>query len=141
MAILAKHRAEQQVDRLALGAAWRGADLVFTTTSGTPLEPRNVSREWNHLRRQAGLPELRLHDLRHSCATILVALGIHPRVVMEMLRHSEIGITMNTYSHVAPPLQREAADALEATSSVEPTAWLHYWLQTWLGTLDETTVI
>ena len=53
-------------------------------------------------------------DLRHSCATILVALGIHPRVVMEMLRHSEIGITMNTYAHVARLLQREAADALEA---------------------------
>lgn len=114
MAILNKHRAEQQAHRLALGAAWRGHGLVFTSTTGTPLEPRNVSREWDRVRRQAGLPDLRLHDLRHSCATILVALGIHPRVVMEMLRHSQIGITMNTYSHVAPLLQREAADALEA---------------------------
>jgi integrase len=113
-AILTRHRLQQQTDRLKLRAAWPGLDLVFTSTTGTALEPRNVSREWERLRRQAGFPELRLHDLRHSCATILTALGVHPRVVMEMLRHSQIGITMNTYAHVAPLLQREAADALEA---------------------------
>lgn len=106
-------RVEQQAQRLSHGAAWPATGLVFTSTSGTPLEPRNVSREWDHLRREAGLPDLRLHDLRHSCATILVALGVHPRVVMETLRHSQIGITMDTYAHVKPLLQREAADALE----------------------------
>jgi integrase len=58
--------------------------------------------------------DLRPDDLRHSCATILTALGVHPRVVMEMLRTSQVGITMNTYAHVAPLLQREAAEALEA---------------------------
>jgi integrase len=114
MAILARHRVEQQRERLALGAAWPELDLVFTSTTGTALEPRNVTREWDRLRTQAGLPHLRLHDLRHSCATILTALGVHPRVVMEMLRHSQIGMTMNTYAHVTPLLQRDAADALEA---------------------------
>ncbi len=85
MSILARHRVEQQAQRLSLGAAWPGTGLVFTSITGTPLEPRNVSREWDHVRREAGLPDLRLHDLRHSRATILVALGIHPRVVMETL--------------------------------------------------------
>ena len=61
-----------------------------------------------------GLSGCGIDDLRHSCATILTALGVHPRVVMEMLRHSQIGITMDTYAHVAPLLQRDAADALEA---------------------------
>jgi integrase len=100
-------------ERLALGEAWPGLDLVFTSTLGTPLEPRNVSREWDSVRQKAGLPHLRFHDLRHSCATILTALGVHPRVIMEMLRHSQIGVTMNTYAHVTPILQREASDALE----------------------------
>jgi len=113
MKMLAKHRVQQQVERLALGSDWPGLDLVFTSTVGTPLEPRNVSRAWDAVRREADLPNLRFHDLRHSCATILTALGVHPRVIMEMLRHSQIGVTMNTYSHVSLVLQREAADALE----------------------------
>lgn len=110
--VLRRHRARQQEERLALGADWPGTDLVFTSTTGTPLEPRNVTRIWHSVRTEAGLPDLRLHDLRHSCATILTALGVHPRVVMETLRHSQISITMNTYSHVAPTLQRAASDAL-----------------------------
>lgn len=114
MKILARHRSQQQAERLMLGSAWPGLDLIFTSTTGTALDPRNVSREWDRLRRTAGLPMFRLHDLRHSCATILTALGVHPRVVMEMLRHSQISITMNTYAHVAPLMQRDAADALEA---------------------------
>lgn len=114
MEALKQHRRRQQEERLAMGSHWPGHDLVFTSTTGTPLEPRNVTRAWSELRVQANLPDLRFHDLRHSCATILTALGMHPRVVMEMLRHSQISITMDTYAHVAPALQREAADALEA---------------------------
>ncbi|MEJ7744187.1 MAG: tyrosine-type recombinase/integrase [Nocardioidaceae bacterium] len=112
--MLSKRKVQQQTERLAMGSDWPGLDLVFTSTVGTPMEPRNVSRQWDSVRQQADLPHLRLHDLRHSCATMLTALGVHPRVIMEMLRHSQIGITMNTYSHVTPILQREAADALEA---------------------------
>jgi integrase len=111
--LLTRHRRQQQKDRLVLGPLWPDFDLVFRSTIGTPLEPRNASREWEKVRVTAGLPTLRLHDLRHSCATILTAQGVHPRVIMEMLRHSQISITMNTYSHVAPELQREAAEVLE----------------------------
>ncbi|MBA3409671.1 MAG: tyrosine-type recombinase/integrase [Geodermatophilaceae bacterium] len=112
--MLAKHRVKQQVERLALGADWPGLDLVFTSTVGSPLEPRNVTRAWDTVRREADLPNLRFHDLRHSCATILTALGVHPRVIMEMLRYSQISVTMDTYAHVSSALQREAADALES---------------------------
>ena len=99
--------------RLASGVEWPVSDLVFRSTTGTPLEPRNASREWEKVRERAGLPHLRLHDLRHSCASILTAQGVQPRVVMETLRHSQIGITMNTYAHVSPLMQREAAEVLE----------------------------
>ena len=114
IAILARHRVQQQADRLALGESGPAS----TWCSPPPPAPR-----W-HL---ATSPEcgtacdakpatynLRLHDLRHSCASILTALGIHPRVVRETLRHSHLSITMDTYAHVAPLLQRQAADALEA---------------------------
>jgi integrase len=65
-----------------------------------------------HLAR-AGLPSIRVHDLRHSCASLLVAQGVHPRVVMEMLGHSTIAVTLNTYSHVLPQAQRDAAALLD----------------------------
>lgn len=64
--------------------------------------------------KKAGLPEtIRFHDLRHSCATLLIAQGVHPRVVMEILRHSQISTTMNTYAHVLPRLQRDATTKIE----------------------------
>jgi integrase len=66
---LARHRARQDAERLACGAAWRDHDLVFASSVGTPIEPRNVNRRWDKLRERAGLHWLRLHDLRHSCAT------------------------------------------------------------------------
>jgi integrase len=113
MAILARHRVQQQTERLALVAPGPDSTWCSPPPPGTALEPRNVTREWDRLRDQAGLPHLRLHDLQHSCATILTALGVYPHVVMEMLRHSQISVTMNTYAHVAPLLQRDTADALE----------------------------
>ncbi len=63
---------------------------------------------------KAGLPRIRFHDLRHSCATLLLVQGVSPRVVMDVLGHSEIAMTMDTYSHVVPELQREAADKMES---------------------------
>jgi integrase len=82
-------------------------------TIGTPIEPRNVNRRWDELRRKAGLDWLRLHDLRHGCATFLLAKGVPDRVIMEVLGHAEIGVTMNTYAHVLPVLRQEAADAID----------------------------
>ena len=103
----------QDAERQALGEAWREHGLVFASSIGTPVEPRNVNRRWDELRRRAGLDWLRLHDLRHGCATLLLAKGVPDRVIMEVLGHAEIGVTMNTYAHVLPVLRQEAADAMD----------------------------
>src|ERR1700722_1058032 len=101
---LVKHKARQDAERLALVPAWKDHDLVFASSRGTPLEPRNVNRRWDELRGPAGLDWLRLHDLRHGCATFMMAAGVPARTIMEVLGHSEIGVTMNTYTHVLAQL-------------------------------------
>jgi integrase len=110
---LAQHRARQDTERLARGAAWRDHDLVFASSVGTPIKPRNVNRRWDELRERAGLDWLRLHDLRHGCATFMMAAGVPARTIMEVLGHSEIGVTMNTYTHVLAQLREDAADAID----------------------------
>ena len=104
----------QLEERLAGGAGWRGNDwdLVFTTTVGTPLDGIAVTRKFQALLEAAGLPRQRFHDLRHACASLLIAQGVSPRVVMETLGHSQISLTMNTYSHVTPALGRAAAERM-----------------------------
>ena len=72
-----------------------------------------VSRPFHRLPEQAGMATMRFHDLRHSCASLLLAQGVAPRVVMETLGHSRISVTLDTYTHVLPALQREAADAMD----------------------------
>ena len=103
------HRARQLQERLLAGSRWQDRGLVFPTTIGTPMDTRNLTRHFKRALSEADLPSLRFHDLRHSCASLLLAQGIHPRVVMEILGHSQISLTMNTYSHVIDDLQREAA--------------------------------
>ena len=89
--------------------------LVFTSSVGTPIEPSDLSRHFKQVLKEAGLPEhTRFHDLRHSCATLLIVMGVHPRVVMEILGHSQISTTMNIYAHVLPRVQREAITGLDA---------------------------
>ena len=110
---LREHKKRQNAERLALGDAWREHGLVFASSVGTPIEPRNVNRRWDELRAKAGLDWLRLHDLRHGCASFLLAQGVPARAIMEVLGHSEIGVTMNTYAHVLPELRQEAADAID----------------------------
>jgi integrase len=110
---LLDHKKRQDAERLARRDSWREHGLVFASTIGTPIEPRNVNRRWDELRRKAGQDWLRLHDLRHGCATFLLAKGVPDRVIMEVLGHAEIGVTMNTYAHVLPVLRQEAADAID----------------------------
>ena len=86
---------------------------MFASSIGTPVEPRNMNRRRDELRRRAGLDWLRLHDLRHGCATFLLAKNVPDRVIMEVLGHAEIGVTMNTYAHVLPVLRHSAADAMD----------------------------
>jgi integrase len=90
------------------------AELVFTTTLGTPLDGISVTRRFQRIVVAAGLPRQRFHDLRHACASLLLAQGVPARVVMETLGHSEISLTLNTYSHVLPSLGREAAARMDA---------------------------
>ena len=78
----------------------------------------DVTKRFQALLKAAELPRLRFHDLRHGCASLLLAQGVHPRVVMEQLGHSTITLTMNVYSHVIPALQRDAADRMDAMLGV-----------------------
>jgi len=84
-------------------------DLVFTSSTGTPQEPTNANR--HRPAQDHRTAPTRFHDLRHTSATLLLAQGVSPRVVMETLGHSAIAVTMNTYVHVMPLAQHEAAEA------------------------------
>ena len=100
LAALCAHREGQA---RMLGAVPGPTSYVFTSRTGTPLEARNVVRAWKAILAKAGLSAtVRFHDLRHSAATLLIAQGVHPRTVMEILGHSQIATTMNTYGHVLP---------------------------------------
>jgi integrase len=88
-------------------------NFVFKSSTGSALDGQNVSRSFAHLLDRAGLPKMRFHDLRHSCASLLLVQGVAPRVVMETLGHSRISVTLDTYTHVLPALQRDAADAMD----------------------------
>jgi integrase len=107
-------RVRQAQERLAAGSDWRDLGFVFTTKIGTPVDPANLLDDFKRILRKANLPHIRFHDLRHSAASLLLALNTHPRVVMELLGHSQISLTMNTYSHVVPELLREAVGKLGA---------------------------
>jgi len=111
---LRAHRARQATERLAAGERWVDLDLVFPSARGTLADGPNVTHRFHKLLKRAALPAMRFHDLRHACASLLLVQGVHPRVVMETLGHSQISLTMNTYSHVLPALQREAADRMES---------------------------
>ncbi len=110
---LRAHRARQHEARLLMGSAWRPSDFVFTNLSGRPLDSSIVRAAFWGILAKAGLPRIRLYDLRHSCASLLLAQGVAPRTVMDILGHSTITLTMNTYSHVMQPALDEAASKME----------------------------
>lgn len=100
---------------MRLGAAWQNDDMVFTDGVGRPIDATKFLRNsFPPLLKAAGLPRMRFRDLRHTAATLLLGRGVHPKIVAEMLGHSQIGITLNLYSHVTPTMQREATQAMEA---------------------------
>jgi integrase len=113
---LRAHRARQTVEQLA-APTWNEWGLVFTTPTGSPLHSKSVTGAFQAHVAAAGLPRQRFHDLRHGCASLLMAQGVHPRVVMEVLGHSTISTTMNVYSHVAEGGQRDALAGLSASLS------------------------
>jgi integrase len=106
---LKTHRARQLEERIAAGEAWDDADLVFTDQRGGPLHPDRFTRAFGSAARRAGVKQIRLHDLRHTWATLALQAGVHPKVVSERLGHATTGITLDIYSHVQPELDASAA--------------------------------
>jgi integrase len=106
---LRRHRAVQLEEREDAGSLWEEHDLVFAQVNGRPLDKRSDWEAWKALLRRAGVREVRLHDGRHTAATLLLSEGVHPRVVMELLGHAQMRTTTDTYSHVMPALAKEAA--------------------------------
>jgi integrase len=114
VAVLRAHRKAQAAERLAWGPAYRGQGLVFCREDGSPIWPRTFSRAFGTLAKAADLPAIRLHDLRHTHATLALAADVHPKVVQERLGHANVGITLDTYSHAIPAMQEDAAAKVAA---------------------------
>ena len=100
-------------ERQAAGEQWQENDLIFPSTIGTPWDPRNLFRIFKQFLKKAGLPDIRFHDLRHTAATLMLQQNVNPKVVQERLGHSDITLTLNTYSHVLPSMQEDAAEKLD----------------------------
>ena len=107
---LRAHKARQAEERLAWGPGWGDSGLAFTRENGSPIHPDLFSKRFGHQVKAAALPDIRLHDLRHTHATLALQAGIHPKVVSERLGHANVAITLDTYTHVVPALQSDAAE-------------------------------
>ncbi|MFI5759130.1 tyrosine recombinase XerC [Streptomyces sp. NPDC051569] len=101
-------RKEQEAAKKAAGELWTDSDFVFTTRYGTPIEPRNFNRSFAFRSAKAEVRTIRLHDTRHTCGSLLAALDVHPRIAMQILRHSKIAVTMEVYTHVPSEATRRA---------------------------------
>lgn len=110
LAALEKHRKSQREELLSLG---QRSDLVFTSERGTAYGPRNLLRHFQTTSERAKVPVIPFHGLRHTCATLMLQAGVHPKVVAERLGHSKISTTLDIYSHVMPDMQEDAAQLLE----------------------------
>lgn len=121
-----EHKKVQQKEQLLAGEKWQDYDLIFPTPIGTRLDPSNVLKVYKKCLREAGLPNLRFHDLRHTAATLMLQQNINPKVVQERLGHADISLTLNTYSHVLPSIQEEAAEKMdELLTLIEVSDELH----------------
>jgi integrase len=120
VAALKDHRKGQLEERMRLAGLWHDEDLVFPSETGSLLNPSNLrNRSFKRIKERAGVREdLRFHDLRHTCATLLLREGVNVKVVSEMLGRASVIITLNTYSHVLPDMQDSAAEAMEAALGI-----------------------
>ena len=109
VSVLREHREKQTLERAMLGASLKDDDFVFSHFDGKPLLPNTVTHAWIKLVRRVGIKPIRLHDARHTHASLMLKQGVHPKIVQERLGHASIQITLDTYSHVAPGLQEAAA--------------------------------
>jgi integrase len=109
--MMRQHRRRQREDQIAMGPDWgNDGDLAFTDEVGRPVRPEWFSKEFGRVVAASGVPRIRLHDVRHTYATLALKAGVHPKVVSERLGHSTIAITLDLYSHVTPGMARGAAD-------------------------------
>jgi integrase len=115
---LRDHRRQQLLERVAAGSEWRDAGLVFAQPNGSPIDPKADYTAWRRLLTAAGVRSARLHDARHTAATLLLQQGVPARVAMQILGHSQITLTLGTYTHVLPEVGKEAADRI--TSALWP---------------------
>ena len=111
---LVEHRRRQVEDQLAAGPHWNNTGLVFASPVGRPVDGTWTAKWFHRALDQAALPRIRIHDLRHTAATHLLNRGVHPKVVQELLGHSTISLTLDTYSHVAPALHAEVATHMQS---------------------------
>ena len=116
---LRKHRLSAIQQCLATGRTFDSDTLIFVDTNGVPVKPDRITRTFARLSEEAGLPHIRLHDLRHTWATLALRNGTHPKIVQERLGHTNISTTLNTYSHVTPGMQAQAAE--EIANLILPT--------------------
>ncbi len=106
-------RAEQAAERLAARSQWEGRGLVFAQANGKPIDPAADYKAWKALLQAASVRDARLHDARHTAASLLLLQRVPARVAMDVLGHSAIALTLNTYSHVMPELAQDAAERME----------------------------
>ena len=121
--VLKDHKEQKTLEWIGMGKSIKESDLVFSTLEGTPLLPDRMSHAWIRIIKRAGLEHVRLHDARHTHASLLLKQGVHPKVVQERLGHATISTTLDLYSHVAPGLQEKAAagfDEVLGHKIVEP---------------------
>lgn len=112
--VLQQHRANQLLEKSQMGESWREHGLVFASSVGTPVEAKNLRRLWYSLLRKAGIPRRAFHQLRHTAASYLLAMGCDIRTVQQVLGHSQVGLTANLYTHVMPTLLQDAAQKMDA---------------------------
>lgn len=110
---LKQQRQKVTMQKMINAAKWQEHDLVFPNLVGNPIDPNNMIKDFRKLTEKAGLPIIRFHDIRHTCATLLLLANVHPKIVSERLGHKDIRITLETYSHVIPSMQGEATQIIE----------------------------
>lgn len=116
--LLMKQEKIQYYEKEFFRLRWQENDLIFTSLNGSPMDPRNLLRQYKLLLKKAGLPNIRFHDLRHTAASLMLQQGIPAKVVQERLGHSDISLTLNTYSHVMPGMQEEAAKRMDEITTI-----------------------
>jgi integrase len=113
VAVLKTHRKRQLEEKMRFAGLYEDRGLIFATSAGTSFNPENlVKRSFKPLLKRAGLPQTRFHDLRHTCATLLLGRGVHPKIVQELLGHAALAMTLDNYPHYLPTMGDQASGAM-----------------------------